>query len=350
MSEYRYSVVDVSGSPREMGRQHGEQRRDIIAREALEGVDRFARTRGLTREGALRLVGLFEKQYHDLAPHLIEEMQGVAEGAGLSFLEVLYLNTRYDLGSLTSRCTSLGAGADVTASGGTIAGQNKDTAPASADRMYLLRTNPTSGARVMLLTYAGEVGHIGMGSRGIAVFGNSLYVREHPFGGTQNLVRRLMAEQESVDQCEDILERLGSSAPGNWMVAERGGRVADFEVAGRRYRRLGGGRGIITHANHVVHPDLLDEEVYERREIESVPRCERLQELLEAKAGSLTAEDCCEALKDHAHAPHSVCRHGGSVHGSDIQTTSSLVADLAQGVLWLGRGVPCLHGHVPFSF
>ncbi len=348
--EYRFSVVDVSGSPREMGRQHGEQRQEIIVKEATEGLDRLAQSRGIGRERALDLVGLFEPQYREYAPHLIEEMRGVAEGAGLQYPEVLYLNCRYDLGTLPAQCTSFGAGGDATASGTTIAGQNKDTAPASADRMYLLRTNPTSGARVMLLTYAGEVGHIGMGIRGISVFGNSLYVREHPFGGTQNLVRRLMVERETLEECEDILKRLGTSAAGNWMVGEREGRVADFEVTGRRYRRLDGGRGIITHANHIVHQDLLEEEVYPTRETESVPRYERLRELLEAKAGHLTAEDCREALKDHVHEPHAVCRHGGSVHGSDIRTTSSLVADMGAGVLWLARGNPCLHQHVAFSF
>lgn len=350
MDEYRYSVVDVSGSPREMGRQHGEQRRDIITSEATEGVDRFAQERGITRDAALQLVCRFERQYRDFAPHLIEEMVGVAEATGLIFPEVLYLNTRYDLGSLPSQCTSFAVGAEAAANGGTIAGQNKDTAPASADRMYLLRTNPTSGDRVMLLTYAGEVGHIGMGLRGIAVFGNSLYVRERPFGGTQNLVRRLMVEQESLEQCEAILRRLGTSAPGNWMVGERNGRVADFEVVGHRYRRIDGGRGIIAHANHIVHSDLLDDEVYPRRQVESMPRCERLRSLLDASAGHLTTEHCLMALRDHVHEPHSVCRHGGSVHGSDIQTTSSLVADLAEGVLWLARGHPCQLGHVPFAF
>ncbi len=350
MEDYRYSVVDVAGTPRQMGRQHGEQRREIIVREAEEGVERFAERRGLTREGALHLVGRFLKQYQSYAPHLIEEMEGVAEGAGLTFLDVLYLNTRYDLGSLPDGCTSFAVGADSAAHGGVIAGQNKDTGPASADRMYLLRTNPTSGARVMLLTYAGEVGHIGMGIRGIAVFGNSLYVSQHPFGGTQNLVRRLMVERQTLEECEAILQRLGVSAPGNWMVAERGGRVADFEVVGRRYRRIDGGRGIITHGNHITHPDLLSEERYEQRAVESEPRAARLRELLESKSPRVTSADCREALRDHAHEPHSVCRHGGSVHGADIQTTSSLVADLNDGVLWLGRGQPCRHDHVPFSW
>ncbi|MHB0874818.1 MAG: C45 family autoproteolytic acyltransferase/hydrolase [Anaerolineae bacterium] len=350
MEAYRYSVVDMSGSPREMGRQHGEQRREVIAREAVEGVERFTQARGVSRRRALELVGLFERQYRDFAPHLIEEMEGVADATGLSFLEVLYLNTRYDLGALPSECTSFGVGGDATAGGTAIAGQNKDTAPISSDRMYLLRTNPASGARIMLLTYPGEVGHIGMGIRGISVFGNSLYIKGQPFGGTQNLVRRLMVEQETLEQCEAILQRLGTSAPGNWMVGEKGGRVADFEVAGSRYRRLDGGRGIITHANHVLHPDLLADEVYEKRETESVPRYERLRERLEAKAGSVSAADCREALKDHEHAPHSICRHAGSVHGSDIVTTSSLVADMGAGVLWIARGSPCQHEHVPFSW
>lgn len=350
MEDYRYSVVDVSGSPREMGRQHGEQRHDVIVREAIEGVERFAQTRSVSRRRALELIGLFERQYRDFAPHLIEEMEGVAEATGLQFLEVLFLNTRYDLGALPAECTSYGVGGDATAAGSTIAGQNKDTAPLSADRMYLLRTNPDSGARVMLLTYPGEVGHIGMGIRGISVFGNSLYVREHPFGGTQNLVRRLMAEQETLEQCEGILQRLGTSAPGNWMVGERGGRVADFEVVGSRYRRIDGGRGIITHANHIVHPELLGDEAYERRETESVPRSRRLQQLLCSRAGAVTAADCQAALQDHMYAPHSICRHAGSVHGSEIVTTSSLVADMGEGVLWIARGSPCQHEYVPFSW
>jgi len=350
MEEYRYSVVDVCGGPREMGRQHGEQRREVICNEARQGVARFAQSRQLTEEKALSLVGLYERQFQDYAPHLIEEMQGVAEAAGLSFLEVLYLNTRYDLASLPY-CTSFGVGADATADGRVIAGQNKDTVPLSADRMYLLRSHPASGAGVMLLTYPGEVGHIGLGMRGIAVFGNSLFVKEQPFGGTQNLVRRLMVEQENLEQCEAILRRLGTSAVGNWMVAERGGRVADFEIGGRRYRRLDGGRGIIAHANHVLHPDLLEDEVYPTREVDSVPRYRRLKEQLEAGAGKLTVEDCKQALKDHVYEPNSICRHAGTIHDlPPIVTTSSLVADLAEGVLWLARGNPCLHEHVPFSY
>jgi len=350
MEEYRYAVVDVHGTAREMGRQHGEQRRDDIIKEAKQGIDRFARSRQVTYERALNLISRFERQYREYAPHLIEEMQGMAEATGLSFLEVLYLNTRYDLAGLSESCTSFAAGVQATDSGVVIAGQNKDTAPTSADRMYLLRTRPTSGAAVMLLTYPGEVGHIGMGIKGIAVFGNSLYVKEHPFGGTQNLVRRLMAEQETLDQCEAILRQFSTSSPGNWMVAEVGGRVADFEVTGYRYRRLDGGQQILTHANHVMHPDLLDDEVYEQREIESVPRCRRLRQLLEAEAGSLTVEHCKQALQDHCHKPHSICRHGGEVHGFPIQTTSSLVADLSERVLWLARGNPCQHSHVPFTF
>ncbi|MGQ9555816.1 MAG: C45 family autoproteolytic acyltransferase/hydrolase [Anaerolineae bacterium] len=351
MEEYRYSVVDVRGTPREMGRQHGEQRREVIFKEAKEGVDRFAQSRQISTQKALSLIGLYRKQFQEYAPHLVEEMQGVAEATGLSFLEVLYLNTRYDLAGLPScGCTSFAVGAEATADGGVIAGQNKDTVPLSADRMYLLRSHPASGAGIMLLTYPGEVGHIGMGMRGIAVFGNSLFVKGHPFGGTQNLVRRLMAEQENLEQCETILQRLGSSAPGNWMVAERGGRVADCEVTGRRFRRLDGGRGILTHANHVLHPDLLTDEVYPTRASESGPRYERLGELLRAKAGALTADDCKMALQDHAYAPHSVCRHGGTVHDVSIVTTSSLVADLGTGVLWLARGNPCQHTHIPFTF
>jgi len=351
MEEYRYSVVDVRGTPREMGRQHGEQRREVIFNEAKQGVDRFAQSRQLSTEKALSLIGLYERQFRDYAPHLIEEMEGVAEAAGLSFLDVLYLNTRYDLAALPSGCTAFAVGADITANGGVIAGQNKDTVPLSADRMYLLRSHPSSGAGIMLLTYPGEVGHIGLGMKGIAVFGNSLFVKEHPFGGTQNLVRRLMVEQENLEQCEAILQRLGINAPGNWMVAERGGRVADFEVTGRRFRRLDGGRGILAHANHVLHPDLLEDEAYPTREVDSVPRYSRLKEQLEAKAGKLTVEDCKQALKDHAHEPNSICRHGGTIHNlPPIVTTSSLVADLAEGVLWLARGNPCLHAHIPFAF
>ncbi|MHC4938374.1 MAG: hypothetical protein ACYTHK_05345 [Planctomycetota bacterium] len=80
------TILRLAGTPRERGRAHGERLKGRIRDwyEHLSPDELFVRTLGPRAAGAL-------------PPALREEIEGIAEGAGLSFEQVWFLNLRFDL-------------------------------------------------------------------------------------------------------------------------------------------------------------------------------------------------------------------------------------------------------------
>jgi isopenicillin-N N-acyltransferase-like protein len=101
-SDLSFPEITVSGGPFERGRQHGSQAGDLIR----QYLDRFvaelrqgAGSRPLARSGVtptrdLILVRTMEflPSYEEFAPHLVEEIRGLAAGAHLTFAEALLCN------------------------------------------------------------------------------------------------------------------------------------------------------------------------------------------------------------------------------------------------------------------
>src|SRR5437867_8390535 len=80
-----YPLYRAAGSHRELGRQHGEQAAEKIKAhlDKIAAADRVSRDK--LRERALAFRPLFEKY----CPHLLEEIQGLGEGARISLAEAL---------------------------------------------------------------------------------------------------------------------------------------------------------------------------------------------------------------------------------------------------------------------
>ena len=349
-------LIDVSGDSRQIGRGHGEQRRDQIARE-LQQLDELAARWHVKRPAVLERFDVFRGMFERVMPESIDEMAGIAEGAGRRFEEILFLNARHGgIPALegepsAAACTSFAAAGPMVRSGGVLAGQNKDTIPSSLDRYFLLRTSPTSGPRMLALTYPGEVGGVGINSFGVGVFSNALFGRHHPIGGPHNLVRRAVLECRSVDEAHAMFGRLEAWCEANYLVADGTGKAACFEVVGGGVRRVDSVGHLITHGNHVLNDELLAEEDFPDRQAQSAARAARLEDLLRAHDGRLTWHDCARSLADHEHGPHSICRHGAAVHSGDkLYTTSALVADLENLVLHLSLGHPCQNRFEPYGF
>lgn len=342
-------IVDVSGSPREMGRSHGEQRREQIAQVLGMAIEPLAARWGVTRAGLHERLRVFLPMFRQAAPRLIDEMQGIAEGAAQPFDEIFFLNARH--GGVTALecrqsseegCTSFAVGPGSTATGKVLIGQNKDSGLGALEQFYLLRTRPDHGPRVLALTYPGEVGHLGIGSGGVALFGNALYGPEKTLGAPHNLMRRPMLECSSVDEMETYLETFNAWTSANFLVADRSGTVTNFEILAGKVRKLASPDGVIAHGNHVEHPDHAANERFPDRAEQSEPRTRRLRQRLEETRGEVTAADCMRALADHTHSPQSVCRHDAPIQtGTSMWTTCSLVADLDSMVLHVCLGNPC---------
>ena len=100
-------LVRVSGGPYERGRQHGRACGDLIRRYPevlLQVISVEGRWRALDRASApgkredlLSRAMTFLPAMEAFAPHLVEEIRGIADGANVSFAEALLVNVRAEV-------------------------------------------------------------------------------------------------------------------------------------------------------------------------------------------------------------------------------------------------------------
>src|SRR5439155_2303373 len=113
-----YPHVRVAGSPRHRGRRYGEQAADRVVRSIAVYKESFAVRWGLEWSTARRIGQQYLDSVEAFAPAAVEEMSGIAEGAGVDFVDVLALNCRTEIGAYgaaaadgrfgrTDGCTSL---------------------------------------------------------------------------------------------------------------------------------------------------------------------------------------------------------------------------------------------------
>src|SRR4051794_16284459 len=94
-------ILELAGSPAQLGAAHGEAQRDRIRGHAERFLDYILSTAAV-RVSEAELWDRWTPQVavnQRLAPDLVEEMRGIARGAGVSFERIFMLNSMLDLNS-----------------------------------------------------------------------------------------------------------------------------------------------------------------------------------------------------------------------------------------------------------
>lgn len=122
-----FPYVEVSGTPYAMGLQHGRQAGDRIAGFVEHLVTAAGRPRAEVLAAARRFLPAFERG----CPKQVEEVRGVAAGAGLVFEEALLVQVRGEvLPHLRAEgCTSFAVAGRHPVSGAPLIGQTSDMEP-----------------------------------------------------------------------------------------------------------------------------------------------------------------------------------------------------------------------------
>ena len=117
----------LRGSHHEVGRQHGEALRPLIRAHLDLIYAQGARGSQLAPETARRWALAFGRTIGEAAPHFLDEIEGVAEGAGIEPAEAVLLQVRQEVayiarfGSVDLECTSFAVSGAYTRTGGTLA-------------------------------------------------------------------------------------------------------------------------------------------------------------------------------------------------------------------------------------
>lgn len=344
----RFRLIETSGEAFERGLQHGEQTTDLV-RANLEGYWRlFKHDTGLDRPAVLGQARQYLRPIEAYAPHLLEEMRGIAEGAGVSLDEILVLNCRTEILSLAAvpqrdECTALFVAPEATADGHTLVAQNWDWANVLRGGKVLLRIEQPGSPTVLTLTEAGMVGKIGLNSAGVGVCTNFLRHDHRRAGVPFHLILREALNASRLGLAVAAVYRGVRADSGNYLLAHADGEAINLEATPSDVGFLHPESGLLVHTNHFLTPRLQSGDKGIVASDHTLLRYGRAVRLLCAQAGQITVETLKSIFRDHFNHPKSICRHPDPSQ-SEIErsaTLASMIVDLTAGEIYVAAGEPC---------
>lgn len=336
-----FPLIAVSGPPRERGRQYGKAAAARVKRSARIYLDQLHRLLPGERD-IDDLIAAVLPRVEAFAPDYVEEMRGIAEGAGLPFGHVLLINARTEIISLAQRrsqpvsegpvegCTGAVILPARSVNGRLIHGQNWDWRAECAETAVVLRV-AGEGGRPDLLTFteAGGLARSGFNSAGVAITANYLesdrdYRQE---GVPLALIRRKVLEQQHVALAMRAIAITPKSCSNNMIVSQAGGWAMNFECAPDETFAIYPEKDLIVHANHWQSPVALSK--LKDTGIAEVPesfyRDWRVRRHLDARGTAITLDDLKEALFDDYGSPYAVCRPRGRAEHDRLSATVAMI-------------------------
>lgn len=356
-------VIDLSGSPYEIGLTHGKTCKTSIINNLSYYLGLWNHYSGVKRNKVLDDVQLFLPFIEKIDKELIEEMKGVATGASLQFEEVLALNARWELNyaylfpapikESGSGCTAIAITADRSKNKNLLMGQNWDYKPGLKNNCIVLRIYQQNKPKIIIHTEAGIIGHKGINSSGIGICMNYIRCEKDTFkpGLPVWLKVRSLLNSDTLPQCLSILMNNIGPNSANIMIGHRDGEVIDAECTPNDVYFIYPTTGILAHSNHFLSQKLRVIDSGKNLLPDTVIRSERAWRLLDRNSVN-NIENMKSILKDHFGFPEAICRHANPKMDTYAQwvTLTSLVYNLKKGEFYYTSGEPCQSKYKKLSF
>jgi isopenicillin-N N-acyltransferase-like protein len=317
----QFPLLEVAGAPYAMGVQHGQAFRAEIARSLaivggllpvpLETAQAYAR----------QSIPYCQAQ----APELMEEVQGIADGAGLTFEEIFTLNASLDLlGSplsaqayVTPDCWAAACAGSATAGGHPLVLWTAEDSARWFDTALLIRATPLDAPPYLLWTFAGFVGRPGMTAR-LALAAACQPATDcgpglpYPF-----ICRKALACDSTASAAVAIMqyERMSGMA---YTLGDSAGQLATLITTARTAQFVADEPGWTVCAGRWAEE-----------------RKNRFAELLRERWGQNGWQELARIQRDHG--PGALCAHDDS----GLVTLTTFICELATQTMWIAYGSPC---------
>ena len=343
-------VLNLSGDPRSMGRQHGEQVADLRPKiQALMQVRLAAlRQQGVDLSPYLNEITQIWQQH---APDTLKMLLGMAETLDLEWGEYFpytiasYLTDRLKQTPQGDGCTTWVAGGDFTRDGAPVLAKNRDYHPDHQPLQCLARMQPVHGYPYLCLTSAGSPGVFssGINSSGLAVA--DTYVASSDIGpgiARYSLMMDLLEKFASVQGAIDYLYTHPHFGDGTVTLADAQGDMAVFEIVHSIQAVRKSNEGFITSTNHFTAPETrtrwVDSEPPHLRG-NSLERRRQVENALRSARGQIDIPWSQALMARHGSALNAICRHPEI--DPQAVTISSVIFSPQQASLYVADGLPC---------
>lgn len=363
MGDGPFPIISVSGDAYNRGVEHGSQARELIK----ENISYYLHLwkayskmeRGLVLDQARGFIPAIERYDGEI----MEEIRGIADGAGVSLEEVVALNSRYEFiwskmaveQAGVGGCTSVAVAPEASSTGHTLIGQNWDYKPQLSGRCIILDIVQRGRPRILTHVEAGTVGKMGLNSEGIGLCINALISdRDRFMPKTPILVIcRGVLNSGSLGDAIGAVVSAERSVSANFLIAHGEGEIIDLEATPTDIGFIYPDRGILTHSNHFI--DLRGRGIMDRVIAicpDTLIRGERAKRLISSRMGRIDVEVLKETFRDHFNYPNSICRHEDPRAHQDqqLKTLASIIMNLNERIIHITNGPPCENEYIKLTF
>jgi isopenicillin-N N-acyltransferase-like protein len=361
--------VRVAGTSYQRGLKYGQQAAERVRRSVQAYQRTFEHFAGWDWATVRREAARFEAPVQAFRPAYVEELRGIADGAGLDLADVLAINVRTEVmyaaqarhaprqapettktPKTPAECSAFACVPAPGQPGPALIGQNWDWLLHSAQTIVVLEVRQDDGPDFVTVVEAGLLAKAGMNAAGLGLATNAM-VTDADVGEPglpYHVLLRAILDCATVTDALEALQGGPRSSSANYLIAHASGSALNIEAAPGDFTRLYPlypENGVLLHTNHFLAPRLhagpeTDLSLW------AMPSSQvRLQRLQAARQASdpRTLDDFQAILTDHADYPHSICAHPEpAAHPCEQgQTIASLLMDLTAGQLWLAAGNPC---------
>lgn len=358
-----FPVLDLSGSAFERGRLHGSLARARVER-SIANYTRLFEASGIGWKCARRLAADYRDVIGGVGGGLMDEIRGIAAGAGCAEDEILALNCRTEIlpptfperpsdAWLASRlggkvdfgeCTALAVAPGASATGEAILAQNWDWLGNQREALVLLRARREDGSSYLTLTEAGMLAKIGLNDRGFGVCLNILRSEDDgsAAGVPVHVLLRALLDCRDVADAEARIRSMRFGASSNVLCADAAGARAALELSPSGAYVLPGEGTAFCHTNHFLASGAAKTARQLPPSLSSIPRLDRIRELVRGEKGKMGVADVQRMLRDESDGFLSISRHPDPSlpDVARVETVCSVVMELGPRVMHVAPDVP----------
>jgi isopenicillin-N N-acyltransferase-like protein len=331
------------GTYREVGKQIGAQVKPQIQsmlaylREHVPAGFTWAQMRSHSQE--------YLAPSRAIYPQYIEELEGVAAGAEVSF-EDIFISMCEELweSPVLHGCTDMAARGRATLDGTTLIAHTNDLSLSSESRLVILKIQVGDEPEILAVSPGGVAISAGYNSAKLSLTGNQLDSNDVRPGVPRLLVVRAILGSRTLDEAMThcLLPQRASSY--NNVIADASGEVYSMEGSATDLEAIYIEKDVMAHANHYISPAMRRFELNRSANANSIIRHNRAEYLLRENYGKLTPDLFRKLLADHAGYPTSICKHG-----MESFTVFSMIIQVETLKAWIGRGFACKAEYVEYQ-
>lgn len=343
MTNNQISMIEARGTYKEVGRQIGEQCKPQI--QSMLAYLRENVPAGFNWEQMLSHSQEFLLPSRAIYPQYVEELEGIAEGAGVPF-EDIFVSMCEELweSPVLKGCTDMAARGRATLDGTTLVAHTNDLSASSESRLVILKIQAGDEPEILAVSSGGVAISAGYNAARISLTGNQLNSNDVRAGVPRLLVVRAILGSRTLSEAMThcLLPQRASSY--NNVLADASGEVYSMEGSATDLEAIYIEKDVMAHANHYISPAMRRFELNPSENANSIIRHNRAEYLLRENYGKLTPDLFRKLLADHAGYPTSICKHGLT-----SVTVFSIIIQVETLKAWIGRGFACETEYVEYQ-